>query len=107
MLAELVEEQAKTIEAEIEAKASTQGLKELAAHAKERIQEAREEATFWKNKYLHLINMRWDTRKAKLSTYATRSKSKAMDNKIEALEQQNQELKGEMSLLREQMDQLF
>ncbi|RDY10536.1 hypothetical protein CR513_04904, partial [Mucuna pruriens] len=30
-----------------------------------------------------------------------------MENKIEALEQQNQELKGEMSLLRELMAQMF
>ncbi|RDX60683.1 hypothetical protein CR513_61154, partial [Mucuna pruriens] len=35
--------------------------------------------------------------------YATRSKSKAMENKVEALKQQNQDLKGEVSQLKEQM----
>ncbi|RDY13186.1 hypothetical protein CR513_01929, partial [Mucuna pruriens] len=48
----------------------------------------------------------WDSRKGKQSTsqhrYATHSKSKAMENKVEALKQQNQDLKGE-----EQMTQMF
>ncbi|RDY06116.1 hypothetical protein CR513_09946, partial [Mucuna pruriens] len=47
---------------------------------------------------LRLINVHWDTKKAKLYTYATRSKSKAMENKIEALELQNQDLKREINV---------
>ncbi|RDX70770.1 hypothetical protein CR513_49948, partial [Mucuna pruriens] len=42
------------------------------------------------------MNTRWDTKKPKLSTYVTRSKSKAMENKIETVELQNQDLKGEI-----------
>ncbi|RDX83405.1 hypothetical protein CR513_35676, partial [Mucuna pruriens] len=40
-------------------------------------------------------------RKAKLSAYMTRSKSKAMENKIEAFELQNRDLKGYVSQLKE------
>ncbi|RDX99761.1 hypothetical protein CR513_17157, partial [Mucuna pruriens] len=39
--------------------------------------------------------------------YTTRSKSKVMENKVEALEQQNQDLKGEVSQLKKQMAQMF
>ncbi|RDX69965.1 hypothetical protein CR513_50848, partial [Mucuna pruriens] len=53
------------------------------------------------------MNTRWDPKKAKLSAYTTRSKSKAMESKIKALELQNQDLKGEVSQLKEQMVQMF
>ncbi|RDY03989.1 hypothetical protein CR513_12350, partial [Mucuna pruriens] len=54
MLVELVKERAKTIKAEIQVEAATQGMKEMAVHAKEKIQEAREETTFWKDRYVKL-----------------------------------------------------
>ncbi|RDY11349.1 hypothetical protein CR513_04006, partial [Mucuna pruriens] len=42
-----------------------------------------------------------------LHRYATFSKSRAMENKVKALEQQNQDLKGEVDQLKEQMTQMF
>ncbi|RDX73876.1 hypothetical protein CR513_46447, partial [Mucuna pruriens] len=52
-----------------------------------------------------------DTKKAKQSMhqhkYTTRLKSKVMENKVEALEQQNQDLRGEVGQLQEQMVQMF
>ncbi|RDY05177.1 hypothetical protein CR513_11011, partial [Mucuna pruriens] len=66
---------------------------------------------------MHLINkhaqhhVHLDTRKAKQSThqhkYTTGLKSKIMESKVEALEQQNQDLRNEVGQLREQMAQLF
>ncbi|RDX97567.1 hypothetical protein CR513_19656, partial [Mucuna pruriens] len=47
-----------------------------------------------------------DTRKAKLSAYTTRSRSKVMEDKVGALELQNQDLNGEVSQLKEQMAQM-
>ncbi|RDX77970.1 hypothetical protein CR513_41821, partial [Mucuna pruriens] len=53
------------------------------------------------------MNTRWDPRRAKLFTYTKRTKSKAVESKIETLELQNQDLKGEVSQLKEQMAQMF
>ncbi|RDX73770.1 hypothetical protein CR513_46577, partial [Mucuna pruriens] len=41
------------------------------------------------------------------SRYATHSMTRAMENNVEVLEQQNQDLKGEVSQLKEQMTQMF
>ncbi|RDX93097.1 hypothetical protein CR513_24690, partial [Mucuna pruriens] len=52
-----------------------------------------------------------DTRKVKQSThqhkYTTILRSKVMESKVEALEQQNEDLRGEVGQLRKQMAQMF
>ncbi|RDY11598.1 hypothetical protein CR513_03717, partial [Mucuna pruriens] len=93
--------------------------------------EVQEEARFWKDRFIKLawianqairsipkslrvaeeMKCALDTRKVKQSAhqhkYATRLKSKVMESKVEALEQQNQDLRGEVGQLREQMAQMF
>ncbi|RDY06702.1 hypothetical protein CR513_09271, partial [Mucuna pruriens] len=61
----------------------------------------------WKVPGKDLELWRPNVRKARLSTYVTHSKSKAMESKIEVLEFQNQDLKGEVGQLKEQMAQMF
>ncbi|RDX93009.1 hypothetical protein CR513_24789, partial [Mucuna pruriens] len=84
--------------------------------AERRMWDAHEEAAFWKDRYVKLA---WLANQAIMDIprslfavegmhrYATHSRSKAMENKIEALELQNQDLKGEVSQLKEQMAQMF
>ncbi|RDX92302.1 hypothetical protein CR513_25593, partial [Mucuna pruriens] len=98
----LTEERRKTADLDQQVDAAIQEFKEQAAkylemadHVEKAAREAREKAQFWKD------------RKAKQSTsqdkYATRLRMKAMERKVEVLEQQNQDLKGKVGHLKEQM----
>ncbi|RDX82627.1 hypothetical protein CR513_36561, partial [Mucuna pruriens] len=105
-LVEIIEERRKTVDWGSQADTMVWRLKEQAseqlemvARVEEAARNAQEDARFWKD------------RKAKQSThqhkYTTRLKSKAMESKVEALEQQNQDLRGEVGQLWEQMAQMF
>ncbi|RDX83335.1 hypothetical protein CR513_35754, partial [Mucuna pruriens] len=66
----------------------------MAGRAEEAAWEAQEEARNVKQSVLQ-------------HKYATRLRSKVMESKVEALEQQNQDLRDEVGQLREQMAQMF
>ncbi|RDX66859.1 hypothetical protein CR513_54326, partial [Mucuna pruriens] len=72
-------------------------VEEAEAHFQATIQELRSTLETWKERRVIAPRHR----------YRTKSQAKDMEDAIESLEQQNQELKGEIGQLREQMSKLF